>query len=152
MQASNVPNAPVRATRTTADIIASIESSNADWAIRFERRAFAAITNKGGNDTTAKIQRVHHCSADTARMLYATSFGRYQIMGFNLWGILRYSMTYAEFIADPDAQADAFNAFLIVKGIQYSPADLMDAVKRRNFALRYNGSAKYADRILAELK
>lgn len=143
MEAKTMPTMQV----TTGAIISRIESRSKYSAIRFERRVFNAITNSGGNSTTEKIRVVHSCSQDTAKCLYSCSFGAYQLMGFNIWGILEYSGKYADLVANHQVQDNLFQAFLINKGIAYSPQDLLDPVKRLAFALRYNGSKTYADLI-----
>jgi hypothetical protein len=148
MDAKTVPTDVV----STADIIAAIESSNNNQAIRFERRVFNAVTNAGGCDICNRIQRIHHCSAETAKMIYSTSFGLYQIMGFNLWGHLGYNDTFISFLLSRDNQESLFQQFLLTKGIAYSPKELLSDNLREKFALVYNGSRKYASLILMQLK
>lgn len=139
----NAQSMPSQASTDT--IIARIESRGNYSAIRFERRVFNAITNAGGNKITDRIRSIHSCSQDTAKVLYSMSFGAYQIMGFNIWGILEYSHKYIDFINDKSAQNNCFQSFLLQKAIAFSPEEMArDPDKALKFAIRYNGSPNYA--------
>lgn len=145
-QASTVPNVSL------SDLIGWIESRHNRFAVRFERGTFNAITNKGDDATVTKIRRIHSCSWDTARCIYSMSFGEFQIMGFNLYGSLEYNETFTRYLGDPGAQRSTFNAFVLHKGIAYSPADLLIKVNRDRMARFYNGSLEYVKQIDAALK
>lgn len=147
-QANNVPaNDPA-----LADLIAAIESSGDSAAIRFERRVFNRITDSGYTPILARIQSAHRCSSDTARALYSLSYGRYQIMGFNLWGnVIQYGGTYLDFIVNPNLQKSVFFSFLTSIHQNVTAESLEDETARNAFAIAYNGSTTYADKIQAEL-
>lgn len=129
---------------STGAIISRIESRGQYYAMRFERRVFNAITNAGGNAITEKIRTLHSCSQDTAKVIYSSSFGAYQIMGFNLYGMLEYQGKFIDFMLNKQVQNDLFQSFLISKGIAFSPSELLDEANRMRFALRYNGAKTYA--------
>lgn len=132
-----------------ADLIARIESSRNSHAIRFERKTFARITNQGYTPVLSTIQAIHHCSSDTARVLYSMSFGFYQIMGFNLWGrALQYDKDAFSFIDSPADQKTMFFKFLDSIHQNITVDSLRDETSRNAFAIAYNGSTAYADKII----
>lgn len=71
---------------TIADVIAIVESANNQNAIRFEPLTYNNNQNTY-NNTIANIIKIHNCSEGTARMIYCSSWGKYQIMGFNLYNV-----------------------------------------------------------------
>lgn len=145
-QANTVPNVSL------SDLIGWIESRHNRFAVRFERGTFNAITNKGDDAIVAAIKRIHGCSWDTARCIYSMSFGEFQIMGFNLYGSLEYAEPFTRYLGDSAAQRGCFNAFVLQKGIAYSPYDLLTLINKQRLAKFYNGSLDYVKQIDAALK
>ena len=136
-------------TQTTAPdpnlckVIAEIESSGSARALRFEPRVYRvySLSHKSITDIVAAI---HNCSHDTANVIAATSFGAYQIMGFNLY-TFGYRKSIFDFVASVADQLEYFDAFLTRSNINFTldhllktPHDLM------RFAYLYNGSEVYA--------
>lgn len=149
-QASSVPTA---ATLTLARVIADVESNSRYGALRFERRIFNRITDQGSTPVTVAIAKACNCSSDTAKMIYSTSWGAFQIMGFNIYDKgIGYTGDISTFLFNQDTQVAAFNTFIKTKGIEYSIEDLKDEHTRNTFAVTYNGSTDYAVRVLASMK
>lgn len=127
-------------------IIRRDESNDNPFAMRFERRTFNNVTNDGRiTPVLARIMTIHHCSQDTARVIYSTSWGAFQLMGFNLYNSkFGYSGTVASFLNDTDAQEDMYALFLQDDGINWVWDDLKnDETKLAQFAVKYNGSTDY---------
>ena len=140
-------------TVTTYEIIRRIESSDFPMAMRFEPSVYA---RDGASEQIVKrIMKYNRCSRATAKMIYATSWGGTQIMGFNLYhpnyGL---SISVGEFLNSEDAQRALFNLFCAANNIDFSVEQLAQSnVLRDRFARFYNGSvANYSPKILASLQ
>lgn len=135
----------------TASVIAQIESGDNPQAMRFEPLVYA---NAAGAALGAKIAKIHGCSGRTAEMIYATSWGAYQIMGITLYD-LGYAKTVFDFVAAPNDQRAMFDAFCASRGIAFTIDQLRDSeALRLRFATKYNGPGNitdYAARIAAEI-
>lgn len=146
MEARDVPTG-------IAPIIRDVESVNQYGALRFERKVFNRITDQGTTPIIMTIAKCNQCSTDTARMIYSTSWGAYQIMGFNIYDrSIGFTGRVSDFLFEHDVQDNAFFKFIVAKNIEYSAADLLDEKKRTAFAVTYNGSSAYADRVLSAMK
>jgi hypothetical protein len=139
-------------------IIMHVESSGFSGALRFEPKVYDGIKSVETGpefDTIAKIARLNICNIDTARILYATSFGLYQIMGYNLYG-MGLHRSISDFLAGPNArilQDAMFAKFLAGRGINFTWKEmLVDPDKLNLFALHYNGSLAYGGRMKAIAK
>lgn len=135
---------------TLSQLAAQVESGHNPGALRFEpafRPSAEAIVN---------CKKANACSNATALVLCAMSFGKYQIMGENLWGMLGYSFDVAYFLNSEDLQDSAYWNFCQRKGIGFSLNEfLTDSAKRLQYARLYNGPgnpAAYADRMISEYK
>ena len=132
---------------TISQLIAQIESSNNPHALRFEPQF---------NPTAENIAAACHsnaCSTATGKMICATSWGLYQIMGENLYS-LGFKSSIFDFINSPSLQLVYFNEFLASRKLgAITLEDLRtDQTKREYFASRYNGAAyPYANVILNNL-
>jgi hypothetical protein len=144
---------------TLADVIAAIESNNNDHALRFEPATFSrlgtqSLTNKG---LLQKIAIANKCSIQTACMIAATSWGRFQIMGLTLYSRpIDYNGGVLAYLDDqPDMQDWAFRSFIAHHGIDYPLVQLAgDQDCRERFAMYYNGpgnTKEYGGRIADEL-
>jgi hypothetical protein len=136
-------------------IIADIESAGNNFAMRFEPGVYARtqIQTRYGNMIDAAKLR-NRCSRETAKIICSVSWGRFQIMGFNLYDQLglNYPFSVGQFMSDADAQAQLFRQFCEARKIYYSVLELQSnpaAVTR--FAKIYNGSTAYADKIFPRL-
>ena len=118
---------------TLADLIAQVESSCNQYALRFEK----AYIPQDQNIETMSI--INKCSKITAEILCKMSFGLFQIMGNNLisLGLSTSVFQYCNSIA---AQEQMFSRYCIRNNCEYSLDDILnDETKRLDFAKKYNG-------------
>lgn len=123
------------------DLIARVESAGRPWAMRFE----PAVWERRGKHASMinawePAKRANHCSGATADVINATSWGLYQIMGFNLYGRLGLDIPVGEFLAHPEVQFSAFRMYCERARI-WTPDDvpLTDDLWLHRFAVAYNG-------------
>lgn len=129
--------------KTTADLIAQVESNGNPYACRFE----PAYTPR----QWPAMARLANCSESTAKVLCAMSFGLYQIMGDNLIA-LGVTVSPLAYCADTNLQLATFNKFLDRNRINFSLDGLISySINRETFSRAYNGPgnvAAYSQRIL----
>lgn len=134
-----------------AKIIAAVESggSNDTAAIRFEPGVYSTWTF---DHAMLDAQHFNRCSSTTAKAICAISWGRYQILGYNLY-LDGYAAPVVNFAASPSDQDAALDRFLTRRAIGWTWAELAaDPVKAQAFVERYNGPAGwpgYFDRMKA---
>lgn len=139
-------------------VIATVESAINYRAVRFEPATYERLSASRSDSQKAiiaTIQLVHGCSWGTALMIFSTSFGATQIMGFNLYG--QRSSYRDSFFAFCDDDMEQLNSFYEFVGhdpkTNVSPKVLASSASARiAFAMTYNGSPSYADNIVAALK
>lgn len=128
------------------DVISWVESKNNPHAMRFEVAMFDKMRQDIAPAQHAILDKIGAAhgkalSAWTEGMIYCTSFGATQIMGFNLYDGL-YNGDVASFMSDPIAQAVAFDSFCALKQITCSVAEIAGIpILRAHFAKIYNGDA-----------
>lgn len=142
---------------TIARVIARIESSGNPYAYRFEPTVYQNLSTGALLPAHAaivqSIQKIHNCSLASAEVIYSSSYGLYQIMGFNLWGQLCCCDNFGIYLADTDYQDDIFYRLLASMGLSQSVDQLAsDPQARLQFAKIYNGSPVYADAIVSALQ
>lgn len=144
-----------------SDIIGWIESRGNPHAMRFEPGVFSRLTTGPMTPNHAaivnRIVSIHGCSIPTAQVIYSTSFGLYQLMGFNLFADESANSTDLDvisFCTSSDEQTRIFNAFVSRETIDCTPDHLASsACMRTEFATVYNGNAiAYAAQIVASLQ
>jgi hypothetical protein len=144
--------------KTLEDIISQIESGDNLYAMRFEPHVFERMhqTNRYGA-AVAVAKQQNRCTLETARVICATSWGRFQIMGFNLYDpalgepfpFLNPIGAYLESII---WQSRHFKAFCDKKDILFTVEELIgDPAKVLKFARTYNGADEYAAKIQSQL-
>ncbi len=134
---------------TLAAIIRRVESSDGTAVMRFEPGAYQAVVN-GHGDAYAlnpaiiidRIMAANRCSLPTAHMIFSTSWGDYQDMGFEIYGELCVAPdrvpSIREWLADTNLQDDAMAKWCRLHGFDAGgplPADNELA----RFAQLYNG-------------
>ena len=119
-----------------SQLIAWAESSNQISATRFEPAFVPDLLS---------IQR---CAAaanvdiGNARRICATSYGKYQILGCELYRRQIITGPIQAYQADEAAQDNSFMVFIAQKGILYTLDQILNnADDRNNFAHLYNGNA-----------
>lgn len=140
---------------TLADLIGWIESKHNLQAIRFEPATYE--NNAKFVSVILNAIKIAHnnCSDGTARMIYASSWGQFQMMGFNLYapGAYQYKKSVIDFCNSQDDQVYQFEHFVSAKGIAYTPLQLGSSPSQRmTFARVYNGAPSYAVSLIDALK
>jgi hypothetical protein len=143
------------------ELIGEIESGRNFGAIRFEPNVYnkfadaAYAAHPAVKKIVNNIVECNRCSLRTAYMIFSSSWGAYQLMGFNMYiDEARHSVSIGDFLSDYSTQGYAFKDFITRKGlIDLTPQHL--AVKpsaRLHFAMVYNGSIVYANEIVKALR
>ena len=92
-------------------LVAVVESRFNQFAIRFEPHLYASRPRwmEGG---VRRFRVIHECSENTAWAFGATSFGMYQILGANVYGICKYDEKVFRFVGDSGVQRECFKRFV----------------------------------------
>lgn len=138
---------------TLADIIKHIESSGDPNAMRFEPGCYSALQEGNGHlyalqpdQILTTIGRVNHCSPATAEMIFSTSWGLYQDMGFELYGELCVDNppTILAWLSSEMMQDAAVAKWCATHGFN-AAGPLPDDSECARFARLYNGPGAVAD-------
>jgi hypothetical protein len=143
-------------------LIAWVETKGNFEAFRFEPAVYARRVDLAGNvrhdpateEILTRIARIHACSLHTALMVYASSWGATQLMGFNLYGHCAYARSVAHYLANETDQDACFASFLLHAGLHDVTPEMLakDQFLRLKFSMRYNGSIVYETPLIAALK
>ena len=130
-------------TLNLAAVIAQVESSGRDISPRFEPTLYYELTadpTPERGKIIGAIGTIHFCNQTTARMIAATSWGRYQILGETLYSVCQCSVDVFTLVNEPLEQDAMFENFVQARGIAFTIEDLiMDSAKRQLFIEKYNG-------------
>lgn len=132
---------------TLAELVALAESDNNRLAVRYEP-AFPL-----DQQTINKCKSANHCNEATAIILCRMSFGKYQMMAYNLY-LYRYEKCVFEFVDSDNDQLSQFLNFIAARNINYTLDEILhDTPKMNNFAKHYNGNAQqYSAHLLETYK
>ncbi len=125
-----------------SDCVAQVESANNPLAMRYE---------PDYTPTLNSVQLVQKYAANgymdniTARMIASTSWGKFQIMGANLYAVLKYEDTLFSYLSDAGVQLVTFQDFIKHLGFTDGPFAMMGEASLLKFARLYNGSEVYAE-------
>lgn len=135
---------------TLAAIVRNVESGCHLSAIRYEPVIFASLAQAESNaPLIQKIAGINACDIETAKIIFSTSFGFWQEMGFNIYS-LGYQLPILQFWQDQSAQRDIFDKFIVKNGINFSWSDMLsDQKKMEEFARVYNGPGDIPEYIAA---
>lgn len=146
------------------NLIAWVETRGNFKSFRFEPATYAKLLLFRTDSQKLIIQKIvdcnggaSGCSWHTALIIYSSSWGAVQIMGFNLYGpVCNYMGNVSDFLQNVSVKSDgatvvfsnqetAFNRFILsLKLDGATPENLAShAALRRAFALEYNGSPDY---------
>jgi|SRR5580658_2569534 hypothetical protein len=130
-------------TLNLAAVIAQVESDGRDISPRFEPTLYyelAADPTPERGKIIGAIGTIHFCNQTTARMIAATSWGRYQILGENLYSVCQCSVDVFTLVNEPLEQDAMFENFVQARGIDFTIEDLIaDSAKRTKFITAWNG-------------
>lgn len=136
-----------------SQVIAQVEDAGWQWGSRFEPNVYAEVCQGAPNDVTLALARANRCNIATAYVWKSTSFGFYQIMGFNLYSAaIGYDKSIGEFWASADDQRAVVDRLLDSIGFPDGSADwiMRDDGRADLFAKLYNGDARtYVPRLRA---
>ncbi len=120
--------------------LAKIESADRIDALRFEPLVYAKRDSHPSHVIDA-IVKANRCSRHTAAVIYSTSFGCWQLMGFNLyasWNAPHVSVGF--FLSSRENQRNAIRRFLERNGLdRYTQEQLLTKEHSEAFAKKYNG-------------
>lgn len=132
---------------TLADVVGWIESRGRPYVMRTEPLVLSP-GRKYRSEIMSRIVIANSCDEFTSRVIYSTSFGAYQIMGFNLYAKeFGYTNSVATFLNSESDQLSVFMQFVVDADINYTPQELCNRSNAQDFARTYNGSLKYVDAI-----
>jgi len=101
------------------DVIKTIESSNNQYAFRFEEKLYflhrASKTNL--SKVLKRVRMLNQCSNDTVLMICSTSWGLYQILGINIYGMCGYDKSIVNYLKSKDDQDKIFKTFCDIQKI-----------------------------------
>jgi hypothetical protein len=122
-------------------LIADIESAGKFYTMRFEPHVYERTKQNIYSDAVNRARQVNQVSLATARMIVSTSWGGFQIMGFNLYdkNVIDLHLPVGIFLKDKSLQRAAFWKYCKARNIAYTVNELRDETKRRDFARKYNG-------------
>lgn len=98
----------------------------------------------------ALIKAAHKgLSFETYEMILQSSWGKFQIMGDNLY-LLGLKVSVIQYCTDDAMQEIYYIKYCASRNIAYTLHEVLaDREKLNNYSRRYNGSVKYADRLLS---
>lgn len=133
-------------TLTLAQVISRVESNDNPRAMRFEAGLFERwqeAPTPAEATLLVRIKAIHRCSLDTARMVACTSWGRYQLLGENIYDEGGYAGHIVDYLASDTEQLASFTRFVAERRIN---ADLVltDDGLMQKFAGAYNGPSNVA--------
>jgi hypothetical protein len=126
--------------------IARIESNGFQFAMRFEPHKYEA-RDRHPSSIIARIKGANKCSGHTASVIYSTSYGLYQIMGFNLYsGSSPVALVpVGEYMGNVSFQRESVVKFLEAAHLlKYSAVDLLNVGPSEEFTKAYNGPGNIA--------
>ena len=132
---------------TLAQVIARVESADNPYALRFEPATYLNIGQSRFDIARERAKLANKVSTDTANVILSTSWGRFQIMGFNLYAKESTPGIIAFAVSD-SAQKIALASMLAPWAM--SPDEdaswiLSSPDRLAAFATRYNGPGNVAD-------
>jgi hypothetical protein len=125
---------------TLANVIATVESGPFPYAMRFESVMYGRGSPYFTTEILEAAEKANHCNAVTARMICSTSWGLFQIMGFNLYSpAIALPIAIGPYLFDTEQQFNAFKRFVKINGFDADNFDFGDEATIERFARSYNG-------------
>lgn len=134
MTPTQTPTASQNKPTTLAGLVALVESNNNPYAVRLEQSYLDRVKN-----ADAMVQRLN-ITHTTARFLLSCSWGKYQIMGENLWN-MGIRISPIKYCNDTNVQDISFHTYCVINKCDYSLNRILsDSESRTDFAIKYNGN------------
>lgn len=126
-----------------SDVIAENESSQNPLSMRFEITYNPSLN---GIKNAQEYATAGYMDINTARMICQTSWGKFQIMGDNIYNLLNINITLLDYLSDKNnIQLNAFNMFIRHIGFTNCEYSMMSERDKEKFAQAYNGSLQYIE-------
>lgn len=125
-----------------SDVVAQVESAGNLLAMRFEPDYVPSMV---GIQNCQNYVVNGYIDYKTARNICQTSYGKYQIMGDNLFNELNYKNTLFNYLSSEENQLLTFSEFIKKIGFENIEFNLIPKNELNNFAIHYNGSVVYAN-------
>jgi hypothetical protein len=140
MPTTDTASSPSTSDSALMSVIRRVESNDEISALRFEPAVFSGLSMYSTEKSLIdRIAAANNCSFNTARVIFSSSFGLYQLMGFNIYSV-GYKGTILDFWNSAPWQDQIFTAFLNANRINVSWVALkQDRAKLLAFARIYNG-------------
>jgi hypothetical protein len=131
-----------------AAIIRNVESSGRLSAVRFEPGIHNSLAQLDSNlPLIEKIAGFNACNIDTAKIIFSSSFGLWQMMGFNVYSY-EFDNPILKFWESELVQRSIYDAFIVRNDINFSWREMLgDRTKLEKFARIYNGPANVSQYI-----
>lgn len=124
-------------------VIAGVESNFDKYAMRFEEKVYFRFSKNTGliKDAIKQIKNTCQVSNKTAIMIASTSWGLYQIMGYNLYTTCNLTSHIIDFLNSEEKQKEAFYTFCNKNKISLADAEkeLAELVNKKQ---QYEKTAK----------
>jgi hypothetical protein len=125
-----------------SQVVAQVESSGDIFALRYE----PTYEPSSASIVACRSAASSYMSVESARMICKTSWGRYQIMGDNLYGsAIQLRDNIIQYASNEILQLHSFATFIGSLGFQDVDFATLSELDLQKFALAYNGSLIYAD-------
>jgi hypothetical protein len=131
------------------DCIALVESSNNSGALRFEQELFESDPS-WVQGQVSKIMGANKCSEATALMIASTSWGKFQMLGANLYSFAQGDVPLQSIFSNDALQQELFGLFIKPRG--YDPNEAIDDWEGERFgafAKFYNGPGAIGNYVAA---
>jgi len=126
--------------RTLCKVIALTESNDNPYALRFEHAYYQKLKKRHYSEDL--VRQYNQCSKDTAYMIMGTSWGKFQILGVNLYNPLGFRNSIVSYLNDTVTQVRSFKDFVeLITGENYEDVanniikELDDLLKKRQSML-----------------
>jgi N-acetylmuramidase len=128
-------------------IIAQVESNTNKYALRFEPEVYEHIRMNPSAEQiklVRSIAQANMCTTPTAEIIYSTSWGLFQLMGFNIYA-QGWTQSIGLYLEDIEEQNLSFDRFVEAKKISFTWDELKNSPQSlEHFATEYNGPAAVA--------
>lgn len=130
---------------TLAQCISQLESDNDTDALRFEPELYSNCP-EWISKQLENIAKIHSCTIYTAQMIACTSWGKYQILGANIYA-KGYTKHIFDYVWDEEYVQDiSFNHFVANGGFDWrTDISKWDQTELEKFAGFYNGPGNVID-------
>ena len=136
-----------------SEVVAEVESKGLLHVVRFEPHWYDRLMRKADEPAVAAVaqtcRRAHNwppwVSFQTVAAFLSCSWGRYQILGWNIYAHMLYEGPLWLYVLDPEAQYRTFERFLATFNMFDDDFQAFDDRALHRFAVYYNGPARPAE-------